>query len=160
MRRISFVQRSDLDIEAEAFAAQLTMVAVNAELHPLARMTFPAEWASRPILDGPENQLLFRSWILLFGLLPVDRHAIRFKSTRQGRGFEESSWSVANRCWCHQRWISPRQDGCRVEDIVEYESRLPLLGYLLRPLYQWVFRRRHRNLRARYGGTEVAQGRA
>ena len=157
MNPVSFARCSDLDVKAEDFASQLTMPAVNTELRPLARMTFPAEWASRPILDWPENQLLFRSWILLFGLLPVDRHAIRFQATMPGRGFEENSRSIVNRRWCHRRKISPGQNGCRVEDIVEYESRLPLLGYLLKPLYQWVFRQRHRNLRARYGGRPVAQ---
>ena len=87
----------------------------------------------------------------------MDRHAIRFQATLPDRGFKENSWSIVNRRWCHQRTISPRQDGCRVEDIVEYESRLPLLGALLKPLYQWVFRQRHRNLRSRYGGSPVAE---
>ena len=156
MRTIRFVQGSDLNVGPDDFAAQLTMPAVNNELQPLARMTCPAEWAQRNILDFPEHRLLFRSWILLFGLLPVDRHAIRFQAILPGRGFDENSWSIANRRWCHQRRISAREDGCRVEDIVEYESRLPLLGPLLKPAYQWVFRQRHRNLRSRYGGTPVA----
>jgi len=38
----------------------------------------------------------------------------------------------------------------RVTDRVEYESRLPLWGSLLKPVYELVFRHRHRNLGKAY----------
>ena len=64
----------------EEISRTLTMSGVNAELRPLVRMTAPAPWATRPIFDWPEQKLLFTSWILLLGVLPIDRHAFSLRS--------------------------------------------------------------------------------
>ncbi|MDX1496165.1 MAG: hypothetical protein R3352_01285 [Salinisphaeraceae bacterium] len=118
----------------------------------MARMTAPTLWQQRPILEWPEKQTLFKSWILLFGVLPIDRHSFYFDKVDPASGFSEQSSSLTNANWCHTRQVLPSPMGCQVIDKLDYESRLPLLGSLMKPIYQLVFWIRHRNLRARYGG--------
>lgn len=152
MAALRFSRSSNLPVAAEVVLATLTLSGVNAELRPLVRMTAPADYARRPLREWPERQPLFNSWILLLGVLPVDRHAFYLQSVTPGKGFVETSTSVLNAAWNHQRTIVPVAGGCRVTDTVEYRSRIALLGYLLKPVYQLVFWNRHRNLGSRYGG--------
>ena len=151
MGQVSFTRSSDLPIDAGVFLSRFTIDEVNAELTPLVRMSAPAEWIGRPIVEWPEKQRLFTSWILLFGVLPIDRHAFCLRSVEPAEGFFEDSSSTMNRYWRHRRRVTPIEGGCRVTDRVEYESRLPLWGFLLKPVYELVFRQRHRKLRAAYG---------
>ena len=152
MAALGFKRSSNLPVGVEDFLSTLTMSGVNAELRPLVKMTTPKDWANRPILDWPVNEHLFNSWILLIGILPIDRHSIYFRSITPGKGFAEASWSAANKYWLHERSVVPTQTGCRVTDIVEYESRLPLVGHLLKPVYELVFQHRHQYLRSNYIG--------
>lgn len=68
----------------ESFGGRLldgmTMEGVNAELWPLARMTALPKWRDRPILEWPTGQILFKSWVLLLGVLPIDRHVFLWRS--------------------------------------------------------------------------------
>ncbi len=147
-----FALSSDLPVPVEAMLATFTLHEVNAELWPLVRMTAPAQWAQIPLHEWPERQHLFNSWILLLCVLPIDRHAFYLKSVMPGRGFAETSSSMVNSRWDHERLIVPIAGGCRVTDTVAYRSRISVLGYLLKPAYQLVFRWRHRRLRSRFGG--------
>ena len=152
MDAFQLCRSSDLAVDVDVILATLTLNGVNAELSPLVRMTAPAAFAQRPLQEWPERQNLFISWILLLGVLPVDRHAFYLDSVTPGRGFVETSSSTLNALWQHERTIIPLAAGCRVTDVVEYRCRLPLLGYLLNPVYKLVFWHRHRYLRSRYGG--------
>ena len=152
MDAFQLCRSSDLAVDVDVILATLTLNGVNAELSPLVRMTAPAAFAQRPLQEWPERQNLFISWILLLGVLPVDRHAFYLHSVTPGRGFVETSSSTLNALWQHERTIIPLAAGCRVTDVVEYRCRLPLLGYLLNPVYKLVFWHRHRYLRSRYGG--------
>lgn len=153
MAELSFHRSSVVTATAEEVLSSLTMKSVNAEMRPLARMTVPTEWADRPILEWPTGVPLFNSWILLLGILPVDRHSVCFRSITPGKGFAETSTSLLNSSWHHQRVIAPCNSGCRIADAVTFRCRLPLLGYLLRPLYTMVFRRRHQQLRTRFAAS-------
>ncbi|MEZ5501861.1 MAG: hypothetical protein R3E50_04085 [Halioglobus sp.] len=149
---------SDLPVPAEEILATLTMEGVNAELSPLVRMTAPVDFAGRSILLWPQKQFLFKSWILLFGFMPIDRHSFYFEAINPDSGFCERSTSITNECWRHERKILPLPNGSRVVDTVEYESRVPLLDVILKPLYKLVFWRRHQNLRSMYGGSASNSG--
>jgi hypothetical protein len=154
---LRFSRTSDLAVGVDVILATLTLNGVNAELSPLVRMMAPAAFAQRPLQEWPERQHLFTSWILLLGVLPVDRHAFYLHSVMPGKGFVETSSSTINALWKHERTILPIEAGCRVTDAVEYRCRLPLLGYLLKPVYTLVFWHRHRYLRSRYGGHDDAR---
>lgn len=146
---------SELPVDQALILEQLNLAGVNAELMPLLRMTAPAQWRDKSLFCWPTQQPLFNSWILLFGILPIDLHSFCLESVEEGSGFQEHSSSWLNRAWRHQRRIEQTESGCRVTDWVEYSSRIPLLDKILRPVYRMVFRHRHRRLRRRYGERKV-----
>jgi hypothetical protein len=151
MRKHSFEVSSTLSVPAADFWAAATLGTVNSELAPWVRMTAPPEWMSCPLHQWRTGARLFKSWILLLGFLPVDLHFFFLETVMPGSGFEERSSSVMNRLWHHTRRVVPHPGGCRVSDRVEFESRLPLVGTLLLPVYRAIFASRHRYLRRTYG---------
>lgn len=127
-------------------------------------MTVPPAWSNRGISDWPVGAELFSSWILLFGVLPIDRHAFRLRETDCECGFNEASSSWISREWNHRREIRPllvgsQSAGCTVVDRVAFVCRAPVVGGLLTPLYKFVFWHRHRRLRKKYGSAAAASRR-
>ena len=102
----------------------------------------------------PCGETLFRSRILLLAVLPIDLHDFLLESVGPGMRFQESSRSLMNRSWRHQRSIEPDGEGCIVTDHLEITPRLALFGILLAPVYRLVFANRHRKLRRWYGVLE------
>jgi ligand-binding SRPBCC domain-containing protein len=124
----------------------MSMKGVNAELAPFVRMSFPSD---KELLKPNVVELgkaLFHSWILLFGFLPVDYHALSFARV-DDEGFLERSSSIIHKLWEHERIIKAVADGTLVQDRVSFQPRIAALGYLLLPVYQAVFRHRHVSLR-------------
>jgi len=150
LARRSFEIRSDLAIEAHEFWSKASLTSVNWELAPIVRMTAPPAWQSRPLATWEIGTELFKSWILLFGFLPIDRHAFRLREVSPGLGFREGSSSSVNREWLHDREIHARESGCTVIDRVSVVSRAPGITSLLMPIYRLVFWHRHRRLRRKY----------
>lgn len=129
---------------------------INAELWPLLRMTVPRGLDSLD-LHGLEPGPLGRSWLLLFGLLPFDYDEIGLARIEPGRGFLERSRMLSQRLWEHERTIEPGANGAGsiLVDRLAWEPRLPLPGRLLAPLIAALFRHRHRQLRAHFGGSPL-----
>ncbi len=150
---MKFEVSSNLKISPEDVDGLLTMKGVNRELSPLIRMTAPSEWSRKPIFEWPTGKVLFSSWILLFSILPIDRHTFFFQSIDRQRGFAESSSSLTNKLWQHRRDINRNGALCRVTDTVEFQCRLPVLAYVLAPVYRFIFKHRHRVLRSYFGGS-------
>lgn len=139
----------------EVWAEVSTMRGVNAELLPFVRMTYPAGSGgleSAPIRPG---EILFRSWLLLFGLLPIDRHALSIERLYPGEGFDERSSSWSQREWIHRRRVRPVGQGCCVTDELAFEPRLGLAAPASRFVVGALFRHRHRRLRARFGTADA-----
>jgi len=125
-----------------------TMAGVNHELLPLVRMTCPRTFAGMR-LDAAANvlgQRLFRSWVLLFGILPVDWDDLTLVRIEPGRGFLESSTMLSQRRWVHERTLEAVPGGCRVTDRIEFEPRLPVPAGVFLRLFRFFFRHRHRRL--------------
>jgi len=156
-RRAEFRIASSLRAEpAAVWARAMSAEGINAELGPLLRMTVPRG------LDGLDLHALEpgpvgRSWILLFGLIPIDYDEIGLERVEPGRGFLERSTMLSQRLWVHERTIEPGGEGAVIADRVAWEPRLPLPGRLLRPLFAATFRHRHRQLRRHFGGTPLPQ---
>jgi len=147
----TFHVSSALPVPADRFWRSQSLATVNAELHPMYRMSAPRVWRTRPIHEWGRHERLFRSWILLRGLVPVDRHHFGTIEFPAGTTFVETSSSWLNRRWRHERTVSPTESGCEVSDRVSFESRLPFCGAWQKALYVLAFRQRHANLRSLHG---------
>ncbi len=101
---------------------------INFEMAPFLRMTVPRGLEALDLAEVEPGRL-GRSWILLFGLLPVDYDDLGLERIEPGRGFLERSTMLSQRLWEHERTIEPRPGGgCTVTDRVAWEPRLPLPG--------------------------------
>ena len=129
-----------------------TFDGVNRELGPWMRMTHPREAEGLSIADAPVGQRLFRSWVLLFGLLPIDYDDITLESVLPGAGFDERSSMLSMRVWEHRRRLRPLGDrACAVEDRLGFEPRVALTLPVLRAVVSRLFRHRHARLVRRFG---------
>lgn len=124
-----------------------TMAGVNAELMPIARMTHPRELSQLDVDAVIPGQRLFRSWILLFGVLPIDYDDLTLVGLTPGVGFSESSPMLSQRQWNHERVLEDVGGACRVTDRVAFEPRVAWLGPMYLVVFRFVFRHRHRRLR-------------
>jgi len=147
----TFTTRSAIATTPENFWKTMSMSAVNAELAPLVRMTAPQQWRDCPLEQWATGKVLFRSTLLLFGLIPTDLHFLKLERIDPEGGFLERSHSLVNRLWLHERTTEPTSGGCIVTDTVTVESRLPGMATLMLPIFRFIFRHRHRRLREQYG---------
>jgi ligand-binding SRPBCC domain-containing protein len=135
-----------------------SMAGINEELSPYMRMTHPPGMTELGDRVPPMGVPLFRSVILLFGVLPVDLDDVIFESLEPGRGFRERSRTLSQREWMHERLLSPVDGGTRLSDRLAFTPKIPGAGRVLAPLFHVVFRNRHRKLVGRFGGeTEALQ---
>jgi ligand-binding SRPBCC domain-containing protein len=128
-----------------------TFEGINAELQPLMRMTAPASVRALEPADVVLGERIFRSWVLLFGVLPIDFDDLTLVALEPGRGFHERSRMLSMRVWEHERRLQPVSSGCRVVDRLSFEPRLPGMGPLLERFIRLTFRHRHRQLRRQFG---------
>lgn len=128
------------------------MTGVNYELHPFIRMTSPRAHDTLPTeVDG---SVIFKSWLLLFGVVPLDRHALALAHVREGVGFVEESSSWLQRRWRHERTLTATEPGgCTIEDRLVIEPRLRLFRPVVSAVVGQLFAHRHRRLVKRFGGS-------
>jgi hypothetical protein len=151
---VSLFFESRLAASAEVVWAQVCrMPGVNFELMPLMRMSYPADRAS--LDDGAlvnPGDTVFNSWLMLFGVIPIDRHALAFDRVMPGVGFDERSHSWLQREWIHRRRVEPiGSSACRVTDELVVSPRVALAAPIAKLIVRTLFTHRHRRLRARFG---------
>lgn len=136
----------------EVWAHATQMEGVNYELMPLARMTAPARWRRARLDQAPLGEEAFASYILVAGLIPVDRHRLRLVELGPERRFLERSSSLHNRLWQHERTVEPvAARRCTVTDRLAIEPRLAVAAPLVRRVAGLVFSHRHGRLIRRFG---------
>jgi ligand-binding SRPBCC domain-containing protein len=129
-----------------------TFQGVNDELLPLMRMTAPAHVRALDPSQVVLGERIFRSWVLLFGVIPIDYDDLTLIALEPGSGFHERSRMLSMRVWEHKRTLEPTGDAAtRVSDRLSFEPRLPGSGPLLERFIRATFRHRHRRLRRRFG---------
>lgn len=133
---------------------------VNDELAPVLRMSHPP--GQDRLHEGlPLGRPLFRSWLLLFGVLPVDYDLIGFAAIETGRGFAERSTMGSMKIWHHDRRLRPVTGGVEITDRLAFSPRVAGTGALAQAIVAVLFRHRHRRLARRFGGMttiEVLRG--
>lgn len=156
----SFRIASDLLAPAhEIWPYLLDMASINAELSPI-HMTSPREATlsaqGLAAAQIPLGQVLFHSWVMLWGILPLDRHSLCLTELVDGEGFHEESTTWLQRRWIHDRRLTPLPRGCRLTDRIDFEPRLSLMRPLIATIARSTFERRHRYLRSRFGTPDPA----
>jgi ligand-binding SRPBCC domain-containing protein len=141
-------QESILAAAPEAVWARVsTFEGINDELRPLMRMTAPARVRALDPAEVVLGERIFRSWILLFGLIPIDYDDLSLIALEPGRGFHERSTMLSMRAWEHERWLESDGDGrCRLRDRLSFEPRAGFAGPVLERFIVLTFRHRHRRL--------------
>jgi ligand-binding SRPBCC domain-containing protein len=139
----------------DVWAATSTFEGINDEFRPLFRMTAPPRVRREGLAAVEVGRRVCRSWVLLFGILPVDYDDITLQRLEPPHGFLERSAMLSQRVWVHERSLEEVGEHCRLTDRISYEPRLPVPDVLLRGLYRFVFRHRHRRLRRRFCGQRV-----
>lgn len=141
---LDFASSLDADVD-DVWRVVSTMAGVNFELHPFVHMTYGAAHRSLPT-DVVPGRVVFKSWILLFHVVPFDRHALALDQVEQGRGFIEESTSWLQARWRHERQLTPEDHGCVVADYLVIEPRLrlgrPVVAFIVKRLFQQRHRRR------------------
>ena len=128
----------------QAWAWTTSVAGILTELSPLARMTVPPGVTSILDLDIELGKPLMRTWVLLFGVLPIDRIDTTLIELHEGRGFVEESPTLSLRYWRHERSIEAVPGGSRITDHLTFEPYVG--GALVKGLLSWLFRHRHRVL--------------
>jgi ligand-binding SRPBCC domain-containing protein len=135
---------------ADAWRWMTSVEGVSAELAPVLKMTVPRTANTLISEDVALGQRLFYSWVLLFGLLPVDRMELTLSSIDVGRRFVEESPTLTMKQWRHERSLTPTEGGTVLTDRLTFEAKFG------RALVRWfvtrLFEHRHAVLRRRLGG--------
>ncbi len=143
----SFVVESRVDAPPEMVWRHATRPAdLNREFAPFLRMTFPAALTDLSA-SARIGEPVCRSWILLFGLIPIEYDDLTFAEIEPGRRFLERSTMLTQRRWEHERTLEAEGAGTLVRDRIEFESRTPLLEPIQGLLFRAVFAWRHYRLR-------------
>ena len=146
-----FTTTSIVELESiQLWKALTNMQGVNYELAPFVKMTVPIAYQDFTIADAPIGEQLFKSVILLFQLIPVDIHYFKLEKVIPNERFEEDSTSLMHYFWKHTRILTAVDEGTEVKDIIQFRPRIPLIGFVLQPIYQFIFKNRHQRLRKKY----------
>jgi hypothetical protein len=121
----------------------------NDELWPFAKMTRPA-FEDRLTAPGPGMLPPFRTWFLLFGLVPIARRSMQLEVLAEGR-FVETSTSWLTGTSRHERVATIGAGGSTVlADRLTIESRGRAMDAVMRAGITKTFRRRHRRLQRHF----------
>jgi len=156
-RQASIVQTSRVAAPADqVWRRAVSPHAINYELSPWLRMTMPASVRGMGIDDVPLGERLGRSWILLFGVIPVDYDDLCLVERDPGRRFLERSKLLTMASWEHEREVRPLEKGCEVTDRLAFRLRrglgaVPGSTRIARGIIAWLFRHRHRRIVTWFG---------
>lgn len=160
-KTISLRCESRLQATPEEVWAWITSVqGIAAEMAPWFRMTTPRHVRSLTDLDIRPGERLFRSHILLFGILPVDYSDLTLLKLREGRGFIEQSPMGSMKSWRHERLIIPggaaEPEAVVLIDQITFEPRF--CNRLTHSLVRRFFAHRHAVLRKNLRGCPLRSG--
>ena len=146
---MAFVERSSVlsASAADVWARVVTPEGINDEFWPWLTMSLPTGALALSIDTLELGKPVGRSWIRLFGVLPVDYDDLTIAELEPGRRFLEQSRLFSAPQWQHERLVDPVDDASsRVTDRLTFTPRrgFGLLGPRIIRLIFWY---RHRRLR-------------
>lgn len=144
-----------MDVQAPAdrvWARVTSQDGINHELLPWMKMTMPRGARGLTIDTFPLNTVIGKSWILLFGVIPVDYDELSIVELDPGRYFHEKSTMATMRHWEHERTIAPLDEGrTRITDRITLEPRFAAAAPLAARILHAFFGHRHRRLTRFFG---------
>ena len=146
--QISSIVRADVE---QVWQHCSSMKGVGRELWPLIRMTYPEGAESLVPVPFEPGKVLFRSRLLLFGLLPVERSDLTLVELQPGRRFLERSAMATQRVWEHERVLESIAQGTRVTDRLAWRGRFPGASAAYSLTVPLLFKWRHRRLKRIFG---------
>lgn len=135
---------------AEAWTWITSFDGISKEMAPYMRMTKPRGVTTLASIEYQPGKRLFRSWVLLFGIVPFDYSDLTLLTLDDGVGFVEQSPMGSMRLWRHERRITPNEAGCILTDTLTFQPRL--FGWLTYNIVRTFFAHRHRLLAKHLGG--------
>ena len=149
MKQVDLTFRSELRAPQDRVWAWITSVeGISRELWPLLKMTAPRNVRSIQDIPMKPGRPLFRTWVLLFGLLPIDRSDLTLLQLEEGRKFVEQSPMLSMSLWRHERTLEAAGERTILTDKLTFKPRL------IRTLTAWfiqtVFTHRHAVLRKQF----------
>ncbi len=152
-RSFEIEMTSDLAADRQTVLKHIgTLDGVNHELRPIFSMTAPRSFRGRSFFEAPIGAPLFRSWLLLGGIVPIDFDHLAFESIDPKSGFVESSVMLTMSPWRHERRVTAREpSGSHIVDHLTFAPRVPGTGRLLERIIKRLFLHRHARLRALFG---------
>jgi ligand-binding SRPBCC domain-containing protein len=151
---ISLRLESTLRAPAERVWEWITSIeGISTEMWPIFRMTTPRGVRTLADVKVEPGVRMFRSWVFLFGFLPIDYSDMTLLELHPGQGFIEQSPMGSMKSWRHERRISgsPSDPSAVVlVDQLTFEPRFArrFVGWFIRR----VFTHRHAVLRRHLGG--------
>lgn len=134
---------------AQAWTWITSFDGISKEMSPLLHMSAPKGIKDLASIAFEPGVPMFRSWITLFGVLPIDYSNLTLLTLNPGVGFVEQSPMGSMKLWRHERQIQPLDVGCKIIDQLTFEPRFA--GWLVSGIVQWFFAHRHKML-AKYLG--------
>ena len=118
-------------------------------MSPLLRMTVPQGVTGLESFPFELDTPMFRSWLLLFKVIPFDYSDFSLERIDPKESFVEKSSMGSMRTWKHVRRISPCKNGHTLTDELSFEPRLA--GWLTNKIVRFFFEHRHRQLKQHFG---------
>src|SRR5581483_7940017 len=111
---------------------------ISRELWPIMKMTVPRHLARIDDVRIEPGKRLFRSWVLLFGVVPVDRSDLTLVSLDPGTGFLEESPMLSMSLWRHRRTLEAEGDATVLTDRLTFRPRFatPLVRWLIGTVFR------------------------
>lgn len=134
----------------DVWARVITPEGINDEFFPWLTMSIPAGAAGLSIDTMTLGSPVGRSWLRLFGIIPVDYDDLTIVELEPGRRFLERSRLFSAPVWQHERIVDPVDAATsRVTDRLEFTPRRGF-GVFAGPLIRAIFRHRHSRLRRHF----------
>jgi ligand-binding SRPBCC domain-containing protein len=96
---------------------------INHELRPLLTMTVPEGLQGETVATVALGAKLGRSWIKLFGVVPVDYDDLCLVELEPGARFLERSRTFEFEMWQHERALTDEGSGTRITDRLTFGMR-------------------------------------
>jgi ligand-binding SRPBCC domain-containing protein len=149
MSQVELTFRSELRAPRERVWAWITSVeGISRELWPILRMTAPRDVTNIQDVSTEPGKPLFRSWVFLFGILPIDRSDLTLIQFEDGRRFVEQSPMLSMALWRHERTLEADGERTTLTDEVTFKPRVATT--MTRWFIGVVFAHRHAVLRRHF----------